>query len=131
MGGSDGQKKLNTYESYSPFTELENENPWKTEADLPERLSGYTAIKLNDIVAVIGDKSSSSGAIDLFHYSILQNEWQIINVNSESTNAISEAAYILLGNYIYVIGGKVGEEYQNHVSRYQAVYTILLPLTIN
>ena len=131
MGGSDGEGKLNTNESYSPYIELDKENPWKAEADLPEKLSGYTAIKLYDKVALFGGKSSVSGAIDQFHYYTVQKEWQIININSESTSPISDAAYVLLGDYIYVIGGKVGEEYLDRVSSYQAVFTILLPLTIN
>jgi DNA-binding CsgD family transcriptional regulator len=131
MGGSDGVSKLSTNESYSPYIELEKENPWKVEPDLPEKLSGYTAIKLYDKVAVIGGKSVVSGAIDQFHYSTVQREWQIININSEPASPILDAAYVLLGDNIYVIGGQIGEEYLDRVSRYQAVFTILLPLTIN
>lgn len=131
MGGSDGEGKLNTSESYSPYIELEKGNPWKVEPDLPAKISGYTAIKLYNKVAVIGEKSFTSGAIDQFHYSTAQREWQIININSEASNPITDAAYVLVGDYIYVIGGKVGEEYLDRVSRYQAVFTILLPLTIN
>lgn len=131
MGGSDGESKLNANESYSPYTELEKENPWKIEPNLPEKLSGYTAIKLYDKVAIFGGKSAVSGAIDQFHFSTIQREWQIININSESASPISDAAYVLLGDNIYVIGGQAGEQYLDRVSRYQAVYTILLPLTIN
>ena len=131
MGGSDGESKLNANESYSPYIELEKENPWKEEPNLPEKLSGYTAIKLYDKVAIFGGKSAVSGAIDQFHYSTAQREWQIFNINSESASPISDAAYVLLGDNIYVIGGQVGEQYLDRVSRYQAVYTILLPLTIN
>ena len=131
MGGSDGEDKLNTNESYSPYLELENENPWTAEPNLPEKLSGYAAIKLYDKIAILGEKSFLSGAIDQFHYSTVQKEWQIVNINSESASPISEAAYVLLGNNIYVIGGKVGEDYLDRVSCYQAVFTILLPLTIN
>jgi hypothetical protein len=79
----------------------------------------------------MGEKSFASGAIDQFHYSMVQKEWQIININSESTSPIFEAAYVLLGNNIYVIGGKFGEVYLDRVSSYQAVFSILLPLTIN
>ncbi len=131
MGGSDGEDKVNINESYSPYIELENENPWKAEPNLPEKLSGYAAIKLNNKIAIIGDKSFDSGAIDQFHYSPVQREWQIININSEAASPISEAACVLLGDNIYVIGGKFGEDYLDRVSSYQAVYTILLPLTIN
>ena len=131
MGGADGKVKLNTSESYSPYIELEKENPWKVEPDLPAKLSGYTAIKLYDKIAVIGDKSTTSGAIDQFHYSTVLREWQIININSETSDPITEAAYVVLGDYIYAIGGKVGENSLGMVSRYQAVFTILLPLTIN
>ena len=131
IGGSDGEGKLNTNESYSPYDELEKGNPWKAEPDLPEKISGYAAIKLYDKIAIIGGKSSVSGAIDQFHYSTTQKEWQIININSETASPISEAAYVLLGDNIYAIGGKVGEEYLDRVSRYQAVFTILLPLTVN
>ena len=131
MGGSDGETKLNANESYNPYIELEKENPWMVEPNLPEKLSGFTAIKLYDKVALFGGKSAVSGAIDQFHYSTVQREWQIININSESVSPISDAAYVLLGDNIYVIGGQVGEQYLDRVSRYQAVYTILLPLTIN
>ena len=131
MGGSDGDSKLNTNESYSPYIELEKENPWKAEPDLPQKLTGYTAIKLYDKIAIFGGKSAVSGAIDQFHFSTVQREWQIININSESASPISDAAYLLLSDNIYVIGGQVGEQYLDRVSRYQAVYTILLPLTIN
>lgn len=131
MGGSNGESQLNTNESYSPYTELEKENPWKTEPDLPEKLSGYTAIKLYDKISVIGGKSAVNGAIDQYHYSVVQKEWQIANINPENTNAISEAAYVLLGEYVYAIGGMAGEGFLDSVSRYQAMYTILLPLTIN
>jgi len=131
MGGSDGDSKLNTNESYSPYIELEKANPWNVEPNLPQKLSGYTAIKLYDKIAIFGGKSAVSGAIDQFHYSTIQKEWQIININSETASPISDAAYVLLGDNIYVIGGKVGEEYLDLVSRYQAVFTILLPLTIN
>ncbi len=131
MGGSDGGNRLNTNESYSPYKELEKENPWSVEPGLPQKLSGYTAIKLYDKIAIIGGKSSASGAIDQFHYSPDQKEWQIININSESTSPISEAAYVLLGDKIYVIGGKLSEKYLDKVSSYQALFTILLPLTIN
>jgi len=53
------------------------------------------------------------------------------NINSEPASPILDAAYVLLGDNIYVIGGQIGEEYLDRVSRYQAVFTILLPLTIN
>ena len=131
MGGSDGDRQLNTNESYSPYTELEKENPWKEEPDLPEKVSGYAAIKLYDKISVIGGKSSLSGAIDQFHYSTTEKEWQIANINPDNTNAISEASYVLLGEYIYAIGGMAREGFLDSVSRYQAMYTILLPLTIN
>ena len=131
MGGSDGDRQLNTNESYSPYTELEKENPWKKEPDLPEKLSGYAAIKLYDKISVIGGKSSVSGAIDQFHYSATEKEWQIANINPDNTNVISEASYVLLGEYIYAIGGVVRGGFLDSVSRYQAMYTILLPLTIN
>lgn len=131
MGGSDGDRKLNTNESYSPYAELEKENPWQEEPDLPEKLSGYTAIKLYDKISVIGGKSDVSGAIDQYHYSVIEREWQIANINPENTNAISEAAYVLLGEYVYAIGGLTGEVFLDSVSRYQAMYTVLLPLTIN
>lgn len=131
MGGSDGENELNTNESFSPYTELEKGNPWQEEPNLPEKLSGYTAIKLYDKISVIGGKSAVSGAIDQYHYSVAQKEWLIANINPENTNTISEAAYVLLGENVYVIGGIAGDEYLNSVSRYQAMYTVLLPLTIN
>lgn len=131
MGGSDGDSQLNTNESYSPYTELEKENPWRKEPDLPEKLSSYAAIKLYDKISIIGGKSSVSGAIDQFHYSVTAKEWQITNINPDTTSTISEASYVLLGEYIYAIGGMAGEGFLDSVSRYQAMYTILLPLTIN
>jgi len=131
IGGSDGERNFYTNESYSPYAELENENPWQIEADLPQKLSGYTAIKLYDKISVMGGKSSTSGAIDQFHYTVAQDEWQIANINTDSTSTILNATYVLLGEYIYAIGGIAGEKYLDSVSRYQALFTVLLPLTIN
>lgn len=131
IGGSDGETNLNTNESYSPYAELENEDPWQIEADLPQKLSGYAAIKLYDKISIIGGKSSTSGAIDQFHFSVAQDEWQIANINTDSTNSILNATYVLLGEHIYAIGGIAGEKYLDSMSRYQALFTVLLPLTIN
>lgn len=131
MGGSDNKGNLNTNESYSPYKQQENEDPWLVESNLPERLSGYAAIKLYDKVSVLGGKSSVSGAIDQFHFTPAEKDWQIVNINAETSDPITEAAYILVGEYIYMIGGKADGGYLNTVSRYQAMFTILLPLTIN
>lgn len=131
MGGSDGKGNLNANESYSPYKQLENEEPWLINPDLPEKLSGYTAVKMYDKISILGGKSAVSGAIDQFHYSIAQKEWQIVNINSDSASRISSAAYVLLGDNIFVIGGQFGEKYLDLVSHYHAVFTILLPLTIN
>jgi len=131
MGGSDGDSNLNANESYSPYKQQENEEPWLIDPDLPKKLSGYAAVKLYDKISILGGKSAVSGAIDQFHYSSALKEWQIININSETANTVSEAAYVLLGEYIYMIGGNVNGGYQDSVMRYQAMYTVLLPLTIN
>lgn len=131
MGGSDGKGNLNANESYSPYKQLENEEPWLINPDLPEKLSGYSAVKMYDKISILGGKSAVSGAIDQFHYSPILKDWQIVNINSEATNAISEEAYTLLGEFIYMVGGKTDQGYLDSVLRYQGLYTILLPLTIN
>lgn len=131
MGGSNGKGNLSANESFSPYKQLENEDPWLVEPSLPEKLSGYAAIKLYDKIAIIGGKSTVSGAIDQFHYNAAQEDWQIVNINPESANTITEAAFILLGQNIYMIGGTVNSTFLDSVTSYQAMFTILLPLTIN
>ena len=131
FGGYDGQKDLNINESYSPSRDNDAETPWNKEAILPVSISEYTAIKLSNMIALIGRKSFSDKSMDQFYFSPAENSWQIINRNFEVNNTITGSVCVILNGKIYMIGGRINQVVLDKISSYQAIYTILLPLTIN
>ena len=131
FGGSDGEKDLDTNESYNPSRDEGDENPWQKEVPSPVSISGYTAIKLSNMIALIGRKSLTSKSLDQFYFSPTENSWQVVNRNLEVNDTINGSSCVILNGKIFIIGGKFDQVPIDNFSSYQAIYTILLPLTIN
>lgn len=124
VGGYDGENALDTNEEYSPDLDNEENQPWVERAPLPQARYGMGVTSMADIVYVVGGKTSSEeegGLIEYFHQ---QDEWQ---AGEQPERMESYVKMIPMGTDLYVLGGESINGLSNHLSSYQAMFTISIP----
>jgi DNA-binding CsgD family transcriptional regulator len=124
VGGWDGEQALDKNESYTPTKDLEGENAWEIERELPE--SGYSlgVESMAGMVFVVADSG-------VWQYSVGSENW-----NLDDSQTLFKynygSGYSSLESYLFVIGGSDSENNKsNRVSRYQAIYSFVLPIIKN
>lgn len=127
IGGKDGQAVLPVVEVYSPDREG-REDPWRAAAPLPEGRFGMAIASVADIIYVVcGQGIDDTPLLSLAH--IQQTDtWQTFESPPENLN--SGVGLAISGEFLYIVGGKIGAEPQADLLAYQVVYTVGIPVII-
>jgi len=70
-------------------------------------------------------------SIDQMYFSISENKWYVVNQAIKTDQPIAHSAAVSMGEYIFLIGGEMADSIINRNISYRAIYTIMLPFTIN
>jgi N-acetylneuraminic acid mutarotase len=130
MGGWDGDQAVNTSESYLPSRDQDQEIAWNVETPMPIPLYGMSVQQVTDIIFIVGGRSTRDHELGLMYYSINQNKWFEEPLEALD-DPITFASSVAIGGQIYHFGGKVDDQITGRAESFQAIYTVLLPFTIN
>ncbi|HWQ04414.1 MAG TPA: LuxR C-terminal-related transcriptional regulator [Longilinea sp.] len=120
-GTSDGKTPIRSVLAYYPQRDLDGENPWETQSEIPQARFASGATALGDLIFLFGG-SDGSAAPDLpgVQYQPQRDEWSVLDDSLQPIGA--GAAALGLENYVYVFGpGNLNQ-------RYQAIYTVTIPV---
>ena len=131
IGGWDGKQALDMNESFAPAREGELGSAWEELPAMPQRGYGMGVIRIADMVYVVGGDFPESNSGGSFIFSFVNDSWESLDFSAEKNEPISNSGYCFLNGYIYFIGGSVNQEILSKTRSYQAVYTVLLPITTN
>lgn len=120
-GTSDGKTATTAALAYYPQRDQDGEDPWETQADIPQARFAGSAATLGDLVFLFGG-SDGSNAENLpgMQYQPQRDEWSVLSDSQQPLGPGVSAVGI--ENFIHVLGP--GTTHQ----RYQAIYTITIPV---
>lgn len=122
VGGTDGTKALADVWAYYPGRDASGDRPWEQRAALPAARYAMGIASLADTVYVVGGQ----GSVAPVEYLAAADQWAAFEAPKESPGW--DLALAAVGNFIYVIGGREGQEVLGEVEGYQAMYTIAIPV---
>ena len=125
IGGFDGQQALDVNEIYFPDRDQGGDQPWLAGAPMPSRRYGMGVSSVADLIQVIGGQGEGDTSVS-YQYSPPGNNWIVIE--SPSTLGWSYMAVVHSGTQLFAVGGKLGENPTGISMKYQAIYTVLMPL---
>ena len=126
MGGFDGETALSSTYAYSPELEGTVADPWDARAPMPEARYGMGVASVADVIHVIGGERQSTEEAALFRYSPHEDSWRISR--AFHIGAKSHLGVAALGTSLYALGGEELGVPSRDTVRYQAIYTILIPV---
>lgn len=121
VGGWDGEKALDVNESYSPSRDREGEQAWAKEPKLAENIFGDSAISIAEMIFSLGESG-------VWQYNGQEDRWILIGTDPLAFEG-KQTCLAANEGYIYLLGGRSNQaDILNSNLRYQAIYTIGLPL---
>ncbi len=126
VGGKNEKGILRVNEEFSPDRLNDPKGPWQTGAPLPYALSGMGITGLADVVYVMGGDGGSGREFPALVYFAQTSEWQSLQFKNVELG--SNLGMANLGPYLYVMGGKLAGEPTNNNLKYQALFTLSLPI---
>lgn len=124
IGGWDGEKALNSNEIYSPARDVQGDEAWQAESELPEAGFGMGVGSLADMVFVVGPDG-------VWQYTTGSGTWNY-DESEIPFDSNYKFGFSILESYIFIIGGKdTNDENMSNVYRYQAIYSFVLPIIKN
>lgn len=127
IGGYDGKNALTMNESYIPAASLGDEPVWASEVPLPTGRYAMGAASISNIIYVVGGLGSSNTSLTPLEYQTQQAKW--VPFESPFSSEWSRLLLVSEGVYLYGLGGTVGDSLSDRSMSYQALYTILVPMT--
>jgi DNA-binding CsgD family transcriptional regulator/N-acetylneuraminic acid mutarotase len=120
-GSTDGKTPLSSVLAYYPQRDLDGEDPWEKQSEIPQARFACGATALGDLIFLFGGSDGSS-APDLpgVQYQPQRDEWSVLDSSLQPIGA--GAAALALENYVYVFGSGTLNQ------RYQAIYTVTIPV---
>ncbi len=126
LGGFNGQKANNENLIYTPDLEGEFSTPWHFGAALPVGRYGMGVAGIGDIIGVLGGIQESGDLPSAWIYLTINDTWQELPKPTEEIPAFSGT--VSLGNNLYILGGKLGENPTNQNIAFRAIYTVSFPI---
>ncbi|MEW5872994.1 MAG: kelch repeat-containing protein [Chloroflexota bacterium] len=126
LGGlGDKGKVLDLMEVYTPSLENSPQTPWSDQITMPEGLYGMGAASVLDVIYIVGGRGASDYPVPVQVYSTYTGEWQVMQ--PPISGVWSDMGSVILGNELYVIGGKVDDLPGADTFSLQVVYVSVLP----
>jgi DNA-binding CsgD family transcriptional regulator len=126
VGGFDGNAPLSANESYLPGVDNGGDNPWTSNAPLPDGRYAMGVAGLADIVHVMGGQGNSDANTNTLEFFPQKDVWQTLESSIPQT--WSSIALVPLETRLFVIGGRTGGNPTSQNLAYQAIYTIAIPI---
>ena len=124
VGGTNGFENLTLVESYDPSALIRSESPLREELPLPQPADGCKTDQLMDTLFVV----CPSEVIKLTTY---RTAW-ISEPNPKGFELGVGFSVAYFNNNLYILGGKnENGESETFFARFQAIYSIMLPLLTN
>jgi len=131
VGGWDGEKDFDVNISISAAQMLQGEGVWNNEPALPMRRFGMSVINLAGQIYVFDGSSVDDVGINQMVYSLDPEVWSIVEDETGDSEEIIHSSVVSIGEYIYLVGGKKSEGLSNRALSFRAIYSIMLPFTVN
>jgi DNA-binding CsgD family transcriptional regulator/N-acetylneuraminic acid mutarotase len=125
IGGYNGKQALATNDIYTPSIEGLN-SPWEHAAKLPVGCSDVGIASIANNLFVIG-KQGTSEVFSIF--TPQDNQWQ--NLDSPLIEIGDGMKLVQVGEYLYLLGGKINNKPIGLALSYQAIYTVQFPVILN
>jgi DNA-binding CsgD family transcriptional regulator len=127
IGGYDGKKALTINEVYTPELDNLGSDPWETGKPLPIGRYGLGASSLADVIYVNGGKDTQGNVVSTpLQFNPDNRSWS--NLDMPPSAVGYGAGQIVIGDYIFTIGGQSGVKFLTTNQVYRAVYTIFVPV---
>ncbi len=126
VGGKNEKGILKTNEEFSPDQINNPKGPWQTGTPLPYALSGMGISGLADVVYVLGGDGAPGREFPALVYFDQTSEWQSLQFKDVELG--SSLGLANLGPYLYAMGGKIAGEPTDNNLKYQALFTLSLPI---
>ncbi len=126
IGGWDGEKAVGVNEVYDPNVDKVGESEWTQNEALPKGISALGVQSVGGVIILIDQEYGRP-----LQYSTQTNSWGITS-DYPPTTIGSKITLTTMEGSLYILGGVVNDvSYQNTNSRYQAIYTISIPIITN
>lgn len=133
IGGRSSLGDLDSVLAYYPNRDNEGETPWEDAPALPEPRAGLAAATLANSIYVVGGSVKPEAANQAGPSPLVltpgATAWQPFETSAQAVGM--QAALLPAGNYLHILGGKIGETYLDTHLAYQALYTVAIPLLSN
>lgn len=128
IGGYDGRRALKLNQAYMPSRDGGSEDPWETYAPLDRGRYGMGVTSLASIIYLIGGwgEDGQPDTNGTRQYVVQTDQWAGFDRPPQSTGAMP--GLIASGNFLYVMGGETGKGPSGVLQKYQAIYTVSVPL---
>lgn len=129
IGGETADGPINNVLVYYPSRDKPGGKPFEEGVALPQPRSKAGAVSLANITYIFGGTNQNEEKLTDIALVEGQSAWTTIDTATQPTGEFP--AVLAVGNFIHVIGGKIGLTDKDSHQVYQAIYTITLPLTTN
>ena len=128
IGGFDGNNVLDTNQAFQPSRAERKLDPWQESSPLPEPLSSMGIASIAEIIYIIGGESSGQREFSALAYFPDKDEWQI--VEDPIIEVGSHSGVVSIGTNLFNIGGEISSHAVDDTQRYQAIYTVSIPVIV-
>jgi len=126
IGGKNQRGAMAEMDIFLPDLLDDLNGPWKPGAPSPAPVYGMGLASVADVVYCVGGEGKAGVEAPALAYFTQTNEWQTLQFNTAGFGRY--LAISGLGPYLYVMGGEVSGQPVGRNMRYQALYTITLPI---
>lgn len=123
IGGFDGEEASRQTYTYTPS--LEENNPWKSVAEMPEGRYAMGLASIADKIHLIGGLGGEGSTFSQMDFTPQTKSWQVLE-----NPLAGEWAYLAttaIGTEIYVLGGEINGADTDRNLAYQVVFVVVIP----
>lgn len=127
VGGEDARGTLAVNEEYTPEGATTSSAAWNTRAPLPAPRTKVGMAGIADIIHVVGGDEANIASSSPVEFFASQNAWQSFEAPLQPVHW-AHVSLVANGSYLYAVGGMVENTAALGTYRYQAIYTVALPV---
>lgn len=128
LGGFDGERVFDTNYTFTPALDASDGNLWGTAATMPDGVYGMGVATIADVIYAAGGESDQERKSELIAYFQDDDEWKVIEGPENWIG--SQAGVIAIGEDVFVVGGRNQGKVSSSNQRYQAIFTVSVPVII-
>ncbi len=127
VGGENQQGKLSLTEVNDLRLDSSDGSDWQTDEPLPASVSGISLINVADLVYAVVSENGANGIYVYHNVPVVKNRsWEFLPIPFEFGSRFNT---VMLGTRLYIMGGYLDKKQLSMNVAYDAIYTIILPIT--